>query len=143
MIYLLDTNACIAYLRTPLSTVGRRLAQQQPGDIVLCAVVKAELIYGAAHNARSQEQLAGLERFFQPYVSLPFDDTTAAIAGQIRADLAARGTPIGLHDLQIAATALAHNLTVVTHNTREFSRVAGLRIEDWERDDATPSTSPS
>jgi tRNA(fMet)-specific endonuclease VapC len=141
MIYLLDTNACIAYLRTPLSALGRRITQQQPGDIALCAVVKSELIYGAAHSARPQEQLTKLEHFFQPYVSLPFDDTSAAIAGRVRADLAARGTPIGAHDLQIAAIALANNLTLVTHNTREFSRVAGLRIEDWERDDSAPSTS--
>nr|MDQ2997357.1 hypothetical protein [Chloroflexota bacterium] len=57
---------------------------------------------------------------------------------QMRADLAVKGIPIGAHDLQIAAIALAHDLTLVTHNTREFSRVAGLRLEDWERDDAAP-----
>jgi tRNA(fMet)-specific endonuclease VapC len=138
LIYLLDSNVCITYLRRPLSIVGRRLVQQQPGDIALCAVVKAELVYGAAHSARPIEQLARLEYFFQPYVSLPFDDTAARIAGQVRADLAALGTPIGLHDLQIAAIALAHDLTFVTHNVREFSRISGLRLEDWQRDDALP-----
>ena len=140
MIYLLDSNACIAYLRTPLSAVGRRLVRQQPADIALCAVVKSELIYGAAHSTRPEEQLAQLEHFFQPYTSLPFDDAAATISGQVRADLAARGTPIGLHDLQIAAIALAHNLTLVTHNVHEFSRVNGLRIEDWERDGTTSRT---
>jgi tRNA(fMet)-specific endonuclease VapC len=135
VIYLLDSNACIAYLRMPLSGVGRRLVQQQPSDIVRCAVAKAELIYGAAHSARPQEQIARLAPFFQLYASLPFDDAAAAIAGQMRADLAAKGTPIGAHDLQIAAIALVHNLILVTHNVREFSRVVGLRIEDWQRDD--------
>lgn len=137
MIYLLDTNACIAYLRAPLSSVGRKLVQQQPDDIALCAVVKLELIYGAAHSLRAQEQQAQLEQFFQPYISLPFHDSAAAIAGQVRADLATKGTPIGAYDLQIAAIALAHDLTLVTHNIREFSRVDGLHLEDWEHNDVT------
>ena len=138
MIYLLDSNACIAYLRMPLSEVGRRLVQQQPSDSVLCAVVKAELIYGAAHSAHPQEQIARLAPFFELYASLPFDDAAAAIAGQVRADLAVKGTPIGTHDLQIAAIAMAHDLILVTHNVREFNRVVGLRIEDWQRDDNNP-----
>ena len=63
---------------------------------------------------------------------MPFDDQSALIYGQIRAQLAASGTPIGPNDLLIASIALANNLIVVTHNTREFSRVGGLRLEDWE-----------
>ena len=137
MIYLLDSNVCITYLRTPLSTVGRRLVQQKAADVVLCAVVKFELLYGAAHSSRPQIQQARLEQFFQNYTSLPFDDAAATIAGQVRANLAAQGTPIGAYDLQIAAIALTHNLTLVTHNTREFSRVVGLRLEDWEREEVT------
>lgn len=66
------------------------------------------------------------------FVSLPFDDQSAVIYGQIRAQLAAPGTPIGPNDLLIASIALANNLILVTHNTREFSRVEGLRLEDWE-----------
>lgn len=73
-----------------------------------------------------------LSEFFNEFVSLPFDGRAAEIGGQIRAQLADVGTPIGSNDLLIAAIALAHNLILVTHNTREFSRVAGLRIEDWE-----------
>ncbi len=68
----------------------------------------------------------------QQFASLPFDDGAAAIAGRVRAQLAVTGTPIGPYDLQIAAIALAHGLTVVTHNTKEFKRVAGLQVEDWE-----------
>lgn len=63
---------------------------------------------------------------------MPFDDQSALIYGQIRTQLAASGTPIGPNDLLIASIALANNLIVVTHNTREFSRVGGLRLEDWE-----------
>jgi tRNA(fMet)-specific endonuclease VapC len=72
------------------------------------------------------------QRFLEQFESLPFDDQAGLIHGRIRAQLAALGTPIGPYDLQIAAIALANNLTVVTHNTSEFKRVEGLRIEDWE-----------
>jgi len=66
------------------------------------------------------------------FVTLPFDDQSAVIYGQIRAQLAAPGTPIDPNDLLIASIALANNLIIVTHNTREFSRVEGLRLEDWD-----------
>jgi tRNA(fMet)-specific endonuclease VapC len=66
------------------------------------------------------------------FVSLPFGDEAAIVCGQIRARLASAGTPIGAYDLQIAAIALANNLTLVTHNTREFGRIEGLQVEDWE-----------
>ena len=73
-----------------------------------------------------------LSTFFEPYESLPFDDAAAAEYGRIRAQLAAAGTPIGPNDLMIAAIARDRQLTLVTHNTREFSRVSGLLMEDWE-----------
>ena len=73
-----------------------------------------------------------LQTFFNPYVSLPFDDAAAEAYGRIRADLAIRGALIGPNDLLIAAIAVASGLTLVTHNTGEFSRVAGLPLEDWE-----------
>jgi tRNA(fMet)-specific endonuclease VapC len=67
-----------------------------------------------------------------PPCTLPFDDRCAEEAAQIRADLAAQGKPIGPHDILIAATARAHDAVLVTHNTSEFARVTGLRLEDWE-----------
>ena len=70
--------------------------------------------------------------FLAQFISLPFDDVAANLFGIIRSQLESQGTPIGSYDLQIAAIALAHNLTLVTHNSREFSRVEGLRWEDWE-----------
>jgi tRNA(fMet)-specific endonuclease VapC len=73
-----------------------------------------------------------LRRFLAPYVCLPFDDLCAEHYGLIRADLERAGAPIGASDLLIAATARAHDLVLVTHNVREFSRVVGLRLEDWE-----------
>ena len=69
-----------------------------------------------------------------PLRSLPFDDACAAEYGLLRADLGRAGTPIGANDLMIAAIARHHDVSVVTHNVDEFSRVVGLRVEDWEGD---------
>ena len=98
----------------------------------LSSVVKAELLYGARKSTRMAENLRLLERFFDTIASLPFDDRCAEEYGLLRDELDRAGTPIGPNDLLIAATARAHRATLVTHNVREFSRVAELRIEDWE-----------
>ncbi len=132
MLYLLDTNACVAYLRRVDSPVRQRLAQHAAADIVVCSVVYAELRYGALRNANPARAQAQLASFLANFVSLPLDDPAAEIAAAVRADLATKGTPISPHNLLIAAIALASDLTLVTHNTREFGRVNGLRIEDWE-----------
>ena len=130
--YLLDTNACIRILNRTSERLVERLAQQAPVHIKLSAVVKAELLYGARRSERVDENLRLLTRFFAPFGTVPFDDPAAEHYGMIRAELARAGKPIGANDLLIAATARAHDLTLVTHNTQEFGRVHGLRIEDWE-----------
>lgn len=130
--YLLDTNACIGYLKGRAVGVRQRLEEIPSSDVFVCSVVKAELFYGAMRSSNPERTLARQQEFLNRYVSLPFEDRAALIFGQIRAILAAAGTPIGPYDLQVAAIALANNLTVVTHNTDEFQRVEGLRIEDWE-----------
>jgi len=101
-------------------------------QVRLSSVVKAELIYGARKSGRIADNLRVLEEFFGTVASLPFDDRCAEEYGLIRAELERAGTPIGPNDVLIAATARAHGAVLVTHNVREFSRVAGLRIEDWE-----------
>jgi tRNA(fMet)-specific endonuclease VapC len=131
MTYLLDTNICISYLNDRNSAVARKLTTVRPDAIFLCQIVKAELYYGAYKSSRRQSNLALLRHFFNQFVSLPFNDQAAEAYGRIRAQLADQGTPIGPNDLIIAATAVAHNVTLVTHNTREFNRVGDLRIEDW------------
>ena len=132
MIYLPDTNACIRYLNPAASAVTRRFQSAAPQDIALCDIVKMELYYGAYRSARQADNLALLGQFFSAFRSLTFDAHAAEICGRLRALLANAGTPIGPYDLQIAAIALANNLTLVTHNTREFSRVPSLMLEDWE-----------
>ena len=131
--YLLDTNACIRVLNGTSRPLITRLRSRAPSEIRVSSVTRAELLYGARRSARVSDNLRLLASFFAPLVSLPFDDACAEEYGALRATLAAAGRPIGPNDLLIAATALAHDLTLVTHNLREFSRIAGLKIEDWER----------
>lgn len=99
---------------------------------MLCSVVKAELFVGVAKNENPQARLKKIKPFLDRFSSLPFDDAAAASYATIRANLENRGLPIGPNDLQIAAIAAANQLVLVTHNVREFSRVNGLEIEDWE-----------
>jgi tRNA(fMet)-specific endonuclease VapC len=132
VIYLPDTNAWIAYINPGDSPVKSQFRARPPADIAFCAVVKAELLYGAYRSTRQEDNLRLLATLFQLFKSLPFDDAAADAYGRIRADLTARGTPIGPNDLMIAAIALAHHLILVTHNVREFGRVEGLHLEDWE-----------
>lgn len=132
MTYLLDTNTCIRFLNPRRSAVPNHLAAVSREAVAICQIVKAELYYGAYKSARRDENLALLAKFFSQFVSLPFDDAAAEAYGRLRAELARRGTPIGPNDLMIAAIALAHDLILITHNTSEFGRVPGLRLEDWE-----------
>ena len=132
MTFLLDTNACIRALNGSSPALEARLRLLPPSDIRLSAVTKAELLYGAFRSGRPAENLALLDRFWAPFVSLPFDDRCALQYGRIRSDLARVGGPIGPNDLLIASVARAHDLTLVTHNLREFSRVPDLSLEDWE-----------
>jgi tRNA(fMet)-specific endonuclease VapC len=130
--WLPDTNVWIALINPRLSPVKQQFEARTPDSIFLCDVVQAELYYGAFRSARRDENLALLTRLFSTFVSLPFDSAAARACGEIRAALAAAGTPIGPYDLQIAATAVTRGLSLVTHNCAEFSRVPGLKVEDWE-----------
>ena len=94
--------------------------------------MKAELYFGAFKSTRRDENLAVLEELSNGFCSLPFDGNSAYHFGRIRAELTKMGTSIGPYDFQIAAIALNHSFTLVTHNTNEFSRVTGLTLEDWE-----------
>jgi tRNA(fMet)-specific endonuclease VapC len=132
MKYLLDTNTCIRYLNGTSQSVFNKLDKLPETDVYVCSIVKLELRYGALRSNIIQEILKQQENFLDRFISLPFDDKAHIYASQLRADLARLGTPIGPYDLLIASIALANDLILVTHNVREFSRVSGLKIEDWE-----------
>ena len=132
MRYLLDTNVCIIYLKGRNLNLKQRLEAISVQEIAVCAIVKAELCFGAMKSANPERNFALQQTFLAQFSSLPFDDLAATTFGVVRAQLETRGISIGAYDLQIAAIALANNLTLVTHNTREFERVDGLQVEDWE-----------
>jgi tRNA(fMet)-specific endonuclease VapC len=102
------------------------------GAVVICSVVVAELLFGTRRSAQAAPTLAKVQAFCNRFVSLPVDDRAADHYSTIRAHLAALGKLIGPNDLMIAAIALANGLTLVTHNTVEFTRVPGLNLEDWQ-----------
>ncbi|MEA2082818.1 MAG: type II toxin-antitoxin system VapC family toxin [Thermodesulfobacteriota bacterium] len=130
--YLLDSNVCIHLLNERHSEIERHFRSCSPAEIALCSIVKAELIFGARHSQRVEANLQRLKLFFGPLESLPFDDRCAEEYGQIRADLTRQGKLIGPNDMLIAAIARAYDAILITHNTNEFSRITGIRMEDWE-----------
>lgn len=134
MIDLLDTNVCIHWLRYNPPRLVNRIKQQKPDEIVLCSMVVAELLYGVERSSEKYRQQTArqVENFRRQFVSLPFDDQAAEEYGKIRELLTTRGTPIGGNDLLIAAIAISNNLTLVTHNASEFSRLPNLKVEDWQ-----------
>jgi tRNA(fMet)-specific endonuclease VapC len=127
---LVDTNICIAWLKGEKRVRDAWLALD-PDELMLSAVVRAELLFGARHSRQVAANLQRLEVLFGVMRSAPFDDAAAAHYGLLRAQLSAEGRPIGPNDLMIAATALAHDATLVTRNQAEFSRVVGLRVVAW------------
>lgn len=130
--YLLDTNICIHLLNRADARIEQHFRARSPAEIVLCSVVKAELLYGAHRSTRVDANLQRLRLFFSPLASLPFDDRCVETYAMIRTDLAVQGKLIGPNDLMIAAIARTHQATLVTRNVGEFGRVAGLQLEDWQ-----------
>jgi tRNA(fMet)-specific endonuclease VapC len=130
MAYLLDTNAVIVLLNDTTSKTALRARRENPGDVAISVIVIHELYYGAFRSRRAAQNAAVIDAL--QFVVLDFDKEDARQAGEVRALLASRGTPIGAYDVLIAGQALARNLILVTHNTREFGRVPGLRLEDWQ-----------
>lgn len=132
MKYLLDTNTCIRYLNGRSPDLRDRIHATPEAEIAVSTVTKGEMYAGSAKSQTPERSRARQDAFFIRFASLTFDEAAADAFGRLRAQLELAGTPIGSYDMQIAAIALVHQLIVVTHNTREFSRVEGLQIEDWE-----------
>lgn len=132
--YLPNTNACIR-LMNGFSDVLLEMWRRQPAkNIFIAAIVEAELAFGVdnSHPSERKANALVLNQFLVPYGAVHFDARRARAYGSLRAKLKRSGTPIGPMDMMIAATALAHNLIVVTQNTDEFSKVEGLQFTDWE-----------
>ena len=127
---LLDTNICIYIINAKPAEVLARFHRYRLGEIGLSSVVAAELAYGVAKSGSERNRRA-LEMFLAPLEIMPFDENAIWAYGEIRADLECRGLSIGSLDTMIAAHALSINAVLVTNNTREFSRVKGLQLDNW------------
>lgn len=128
--YLLDTNAVIALANDTDRALSRRVRQVGVGDIAISAIVMHEVYYGAYRSQRQAQNLAVANAL--RFEVIEFDEDDARQAGEIRAFLASKGTAIGPYDVLIAGQAVARNAILVTRNTREFARVPGLQVENWE-----------
>jgi tRNA(fMet)-specific endonuclease VapC len=133
MIYLLDTNVCIVHLRSKgTSRLSQRLRAVHPNNVRLCSVVYGELLAGAYYSGRTAANLADTQAFLKLFTSLPFNDPAADQYARLWAALEAAGQRMKSNDLMIASIALLEGLTLVTHDVKDFSRVPGLRIDDWQ-----------
>ena len=128
--WMLDTDTCSYILRERPPQVLERLDKVARDEVVLSTVVCAELRYGAA-RLKSKKLAATIEAWLGLFVVLPWDDAASRAYARIRAALEAGGKPIGNLDVSIAAHAVACGAVLVTNNTRHFSQVTGLRIENW------------
>jgi tRNA(fMet)-specific endonuclease VapC len=125
---LLDTDHWVALLRGRLSLEGR-VSPDEP--LAITAISVAELTHGASKSARAEENLARLDILLATLIILPFDEAAARRFGALKAVLEQAGNRLADLDLQIASIALANDLPLITHNTRHFTRIPGLQLDDW------------
>ena len=131
MHYLLDTNICIHIIKKHPIKVLNRLRQQSIGKVAVSSITLAELEYGADKSSHPEQNRNALLTFLSPLEILAFDEMAALHYGEIRAYLEKTGKIIGAMDMLIAAHARSISLTLVTNNTKEFSRIPNLHLENW------------
>lgn len=129
--YLLDTNICIYIIKQKPESVLNKFEQMEVGEVGMSIITYGELIYGAQKSHHSKKSLFLLDELTGLIPSLPMPTQAAKLYGEIRSKLEKQGKPIGANDLWIAAHALALELTIVTNNVKEFSRVPNLELENW------------
>ncbi|WP_457669809.1 type II toxin-antitoxin system tRNA(fMet)-specific endonuclease VapC [Thiolapillus sp.] len=128
--YLLDTNIVVYTIKNRPQEV-RETFKRHAEQMCISSITWGELVYGAEHSSRPEENLDVIESFVARLEVLPFDLDDASHFGQIRAELRKSGNPIGPYDMMIAGHARARGLILVTNNTKEFVRVDGLRLANW------------
>ena len=128
--YMLDTNICIYTIKHKPQVV-REAFNQHYGRMCISSVTLMELIYGAEKSASPEKNLRVVEGFIARLEVLNYGIDAAVQTGQVRAELAKAGTPIGPYNSMVAAHARALGLVLVTNKTGEFVRINGLRLEDW------------
>jgi len=131
MLYLLDTNICIYIAKRKPQRLMERLRKAKSEDAGMSVITYFELMYGAWKSEYRDMSLSRIEALRRLIAVAPLDDSAGSNFGRIRAELERKGTPIGPYDLLIAAHALTLGVTLVTNNAREFSRIEGLKVENW------------
>ena len=129
--YLLDTDICIYIINQLPKSIVKKICNLNPHDVKISSISVAELEYGASKSNRRDQNRIALYNFLSPFEIIPFDTRDVEIYGIIREELESRGKLIGPYDLQLAAQALAMDLTLVTNNTGEFKRITKLKLENW------------
>ena len=133
--FLIDTNICIYAMKGLFPSLNRRLLEEQE-EIFVSSVTVGELEYGAVKSHWGERTRQVFQAFLANFEIIPFDEMDAIHFGRIRADFSSSGTPVGAYDVMIGAQGVARNLTVITHNTKEFCCIIGLNVEDWVEETA-------
>lgn len=128
--YLLDTDTLIFSLKGHKGVL-ENLARHRHDPLEMSAASVMELYYGAYKSEKVALNLANVRRLESSFRVLPIDYTVTETFGMVKADLETKGTPLDDFDIVIAATALSFNTTLVTNNEKHFSRIEGLRLENW------------
>lgn len=131
MKYMLDTNICIFVIKHKPENVIRKFIEHNPEDLCISSITYAELMHGVEKSQARERNRLAIALFLSPISIVDLDALAAEEYGRIRADLEAQGKPIGPMDMLIAGHAKSKGLILVTNNTREFTRVEGLTVEDW------------
>jgi tRNA(fMet)-specific endonuclease VapC len=129
--YMLDTDICIYIIKKKPRSVLNYFQRLQPGELSISAITFAELMNGAKKSHQVEDNITRLNELAELLEIKPFDQKAAIAYGNVRSALEKKGNIIGSNDLLIAAHALSHDYILVTNNEKEFSRVDGLKIENW------------
>ena len=133
--FLLDTNICIYLIKNKFPILKQRLLECNPEEVFVSSITVAEMEYGASKSQFREKNRQALLNFLSSFGNiLDFTTEDTEVYGIIRAYLEKTGKTIGLYDMQIAAQGLARNLTVITNNYDEFSRIPELKVEDWTKE---------
>lgn len=130
MIFL-DTNICIHFLKGDSLEIRERLMNTSPSSVKIPVIVHSELLYGVEKSNRKSENRAKLKEFLMPFEIIPYTERMSDIYAEIRTKCVKKGSIVGPNDLLIAAIVIASNGTLATRNTKEFSRVHGLKLDEW------------
>ena len=128
---LLDTNICIYVMKNAYPALTQKVLSFDPFNLCISSITVFELEYGAAKSNWGEKTRQSMQMFLAPFNIIGFDSKDAASAGIIRGYLEKQGSPIGPYDVQIAGQAISRSMLMITHNVGEFSRVPGIRVEDW------------